>query len=83
MAPKTLLQLLNCVVKYNKQAANVNADLLQVRKRYGRAPSAQSRDLRLRYVREDVGEFLHGAHCGVSQPGRVTAASAVDGEFAN
>ena len=33
-------------------------------------PSAQSRDLRLRYVREDVGEFLHGAHCGDFQPGR-------------
>ena len=33
------------------------------------SPSAGSRDLRLRYVQEDVGEFLHGAHCGVSQPG--------------
>ena len=33
-------------------------------------PFARFRDLRLRYVRVDVGEFLHGAHCGVSQPGR-------------
>ena len=27
-------------------------------------PSGGPRDLRLRYVGEDVGEFLHGAHCG-------------------
>ena len=34
-----------------------------------RPPSGGPRDLRLHYVREDVGEFLHGAHCGDCQLG--------------
>ena len=33
-------------------------------------PPGRFRELRLRYVREDVGEFLHGALSGVSQADR-------------
>ena len=35
-----------------------------------RPPAGLRRELRLRYARENIGEFLHGAQYGVSQKGR-------------